>query len=666
MKPVNTYTGSIEGNLDPEKVIEMGLDTSAEGQAHLLSLLTDMYSDRELACVREYSTNARDAMIDAGKSHLPIHVTTPSSLSPHLVIRDEGVGLSINDLEFIFSQYGASTKRGSDEVNGMLGIGGKAALTYTSQFMVTSVKDGVKAQIVVTRNEDGRGVMEVVDTRATTEGNGVEIRIPVKGRHEFDKKVSEFFYYWKPGTVLVNGKVPENIWSEDGHTKVGDNVFVRKSRYGWQSRNDTIVMGNVAYPLMDDMSKVFSKTVADYEHTVQTIVFVEIGEITFAPSREAVSNTPRTMATIERIKGEMKANIKSQIEGDIVNAGSYSEAFTLWAKWGGIVGAKNVPPVKYQGHEFTDYVKAKYSALYIGKGRHNYTTGVTGDRATSTEGMEKPIGLHDLYDSANLVVVNYPNDGAPSGGSRRKVKAYIEQLTDEPDAVIFMEKMVGAPWTDEIPTVDWDIIKAIPLPKNGSVGGGKVGKIPVTIYKGGIATFSDGTMGQWHDEPIDPNKPVTYVSPADLKDRWNNSKRRAIQTIHQFDPEIQIVLLGKNRWDKFVTENPGAKELSAYYGKDFPKMVKESMTDDELFYADHDSDWREAAKILGGDTLDADMTRLAKIAKTVDTNRVSVYNGMVEPTKALSRQYPLVPRHYIKEHKSHTITYINAVIKEGK
>lgn len=670
MRPINTYAGTVEGNLDPEKVIEMGLDDSAQGRAHIISLLTDMYSDRELACVREYSTNARDAMIEAGKAHLPIKVYTPSALSPHLVIKDEGMGLSVNDLEQVYSKYGASTKRDSDEVNGMLGIGGKAALTYTSQFMVTSVKDGVRAQIVVTRNDEGIGVMEVVDTRATSEGNGVEIRIPVKGDHNFDEKINKFFYVWKPGTVLVNDKMPENIWNEKNTTKIGDNVFVKKTR-GWSDRgSDIIVMGNVPYPLPSNIEKTFSKSVAEYEHNVKTIVFVEIGDVVFAPSRESVADHPKSMATIERVKSEMRQNLKSQIEADIANAGTFSDAFTLWAKWGEIVGSKNIPPgVKYKGHEFVQFVKTKYSALHIGDGRYNYTTGIRGDRRTSTDGMPGNIGLRDLYSDANLVIVNYPNDHAPSGGSQKKVRAYIDQLTDEPNIVFFMETMPGAPWTDNIPTVDWDIIKAIPIPKSTGGGGGKVGRIPVTIYQGGIASWHDGNLGQWHDVPVDSSKTILYVSPSDLKDRWSGSRyRNAIQKINQFDKDIQIVLLGKNRWDKFRTENPTAKELLPYFDGQFPLDVKKSMTADELFYAEHDDDWRDLAAILGQESNDPTITRMAKIEKTLDKDRLSVYNGIVPASKKARKVYPLAiwHRNDLKQNKSHVITYINAVIKEGK
>jgi hypothetical protein len=679
VKPVKSFHGSIEGDLAPEKVIEMDLDLSPEGRAHLLTLMTDLYSDQELAVVREYSTNARDAMIMAGKGHLPIRVYLPTALSPHLTITDEGVGLSINDLETIFSKYGASNKRGSDAVNGMLGLGGKSALTYTSQFMVTSCHDGVKAQIIVTRNEDGIGIMEVVDTRATTEGNGVEIKIPVKGSHNFVEKVAKFFYYWQPGSVLVDGKAPNSIHTEKQHTKIGDDVFIVKKNY-YDEKDDIIVMGGVPYTLTGDNSDAFSSIVTPTDrhgrygyNQSQVIVFVEMGDITFAPSRESASFTPRTMATIDRIKGEIKANLTAQIEADLTNAASYSEAFTLWAKWTDLVGIKNIPDVEYKGSKFSVATDAVYSTLNIGGGRYNYRTGDNADSVSNSEGNTKAVGLSDIYKDRNLCVVGYDNLSAPAGNSRLKVKQYIEdELNGDIDTVFFFDTMPGSPWTDEVRRVEWSVIKDIVISQANRTYSGKTGKIPVTIYTGGIDTSpwrNYTQIGKWEDKPVDSTKPIYYVSPGDLKESGSHNLRRAVDNVFSFFPEAQIVLLGRNRWDKFVKENPTAKELLKYYRNDFDKDMVKGMSEDEIFWADHDDSYRKVAQWVGDSTDDADLTRLSKIAKGIDSAKVAVYNGVKAPTKALHNVYVLgVDSYYHREnktYKAHAIAYINAVIKEG-
>jgi hypothetical protein len=54
-------TGHIGGNS-----IAMSIDPGSV--MHIMSVLTDLYSDPEAACIREYSTNALDSHIDAGIS----------------------------------------------------------------------------------------------------------------------------------------------------------------------------------------------------------------------------------------------------------------------------------------------------------------------------------------------------------------------------------------------------------------------------------------------------------------------------------------------------------------------------------------------------------------------------------------------------------------------
>ena len=77
--------------------------------------MIDLYSDPELAVIREYSTNAFDAHIEAGVTR-PIEITTPTHLCPFFKVRDYGFGLDVEDIREIYSQYGASTKRESDDV----------------------------------------------------------------------------------------------------------------------------------------------------------------------------------------------------------------------------------------------------------------------------------------------------------------------------------------------------------------------------------------------------------------------------------------------------------------------------------------------------------------------------------------------------------------------
>src|ERR1035437_10098491 len=99
MKPearVMNVTSTLQGE-------RVGMSIDEGALAHIMSVLTDLYSDPEMAVIREYSTNALDAHVEAGVTR-PIEVTLPSALSPYLKIRDYGTGLDVEDIRTIYSR----------------------------------------------------------------------------------------------------------------------------------------------------------------------------------------------------------------------------------------------------------------------------------------------------------------------------------------------------------------------------------------------------------------------------------------------------------------------------------------------------------------------------------------------------------------------------------
>ena len=95
-------------------------------QAHIMRILRDqLYSDKVLAVLREYSSNAWDANRMVGRGNIPIEVNLPTLMQPYLSIKDFGPGLSRDDVFNVYTQYGASTKHDSNIAVGMPGIGSK-------------------------------------------------------------------------------------------------------------------------------------------------------------------------------------------------------------------------------------------------------------------------------------------------------------------------------------------------------------------------------------------------------------------------------------------------------------------------------------------------------------------------------------------------------------
>lgn len=679
MKPVKTFSGTIEGNLDGYS-IEMDLDNSAEGRAHLLSLMTDLYSDQELAIIREYSTNARDAHIFAGVAHRPIEVTTPHrgenalTATNALIIEDFGLGMDVTDMEQTFSKYGASDKRGSDDVNGMLGLGGKSALTYTSQFMIQGRKAGVQTNVVVTRNEDGIGVMKIVSQTPTDECDGVRITIPAHAHNDLESKASEFFYYWQPGTVLLNGEQPDHMLANDDLTKINDNIFLvtDNSRYGYGEKPDIVVMGNVAYTLTGQHARAFS-SVATKNHRTWAVVFADMGEFTFAPSREALSYTPRTMAGIQKYAGIVKADLEAKVKADLANAASFSEAFTLWSKWGDIVST--MPKVQYQGKDFIDNIEARYGYLNLtGTARWNRPNAGLGDTKAG-EVKSRRLPLAAMLKPEYVFVVNFPNTTAPQGGSRQKLNKYLEDNNKE-DAIVyfFPGELPGDPWTSEVETVEWDDIKSISL-GGGTSGGGKTGKIPVVVLKTGIQNqsfdrsqgkYGSYVYGEWEERVLDSNEPIVYASPAEIKHEWNGSSLRTrIANIQAVFPNVQIVKIGANRFEKFTRDNPGAIHVTKWYEQEFHKRINDLLSDDAKWYQTLDRGYRNAADKIKDQSDDPIITRAYFVKKNMtalDKRLLGYYNGTTK--HEFQKDYPLFVYGDVSK-VDHSILYINAVIKEG-
>lgn len=327
-----TQTQSIAHVGDDTEDVGMSIDQSA--LTHLMSILTDLYSDPQLAILREYSTNAWDSHVEAGHRQ-PIRVTLPTLDKPTLVIQDFGIGLSVGDLKRNYSMYGSSTKRQSDELNGMLGIGCKSGLTYAIQFNVVGIKGGIKTVAMVTKDEDGVGVIKVLDTVGTDEPDGVKVSIPIKPGDVVSvrSKAFDFYQWWREGVEL--GGEDELTALSDGLLWIDDDVAIVPNfdphgrRNNYEDSASYIIMGNVAYPIENQY--------VDFEYPFYA--WVPIGAVQFTPSREALHYTDKTKETIKEIQEFAKERLAQKIKTEIDAAETPWAKAALFARWVGVASA---------------------------------------------------------------------------------------------------------------------------------------------------------------------------------------------------------------------------------------------------------------------------------------------------------------------------------------
>lgn len=563
-----------QGDLGGEKILTRFDEDSIE---FIMSVLTDLYSDPELAVIREYSTNALDSHVEAGVSR-PIEVTTPSSLSPYFKVKDYGIGMSLEDIRKTYSAYGASTKRESNAVVGMLGLGSKSAWTYTAQFNVIAVKDGIKATVSATRTETGRTMLEIVDTCSTDEPNGVEIIVPAKQVNTFHEKAMRFFRFWAPGTVLVNGQPPKRIEGEP----VGDRMVVVDDL-----DKDYIVMGNVAYPLE---GKIHGE--GYYNRGYGIVCHVNIGEVAFTPNREALNYNPHTKAAIDSLRAEFARLLKKVIQDDIDQADNHGEAMTKYVAWVDRFG-QTARDMTYNGTkiEIAWNLPSGYRVW-----RAHYSR-------RAMDNFVRQIDHSSLRDALNIV--NFPSSEV-SVYQRNKVRIWAEQEKIAlPNKVFFFNEatLPGAPWTDEMETVDWATIKAVKNP--GSV----------RRASGGLRfSVVDSPYGWRETDELDTELEILFFSPADYnKDNVNSVFRSMTE-------EIQVVLLNRNRWDKFQRDFPTAKHVLSWLKEQIAETEKALTESDKIRLGLTGYDRDNLRRLDETRIDDPEVVQFVKLAKMKDTD----------------------------------------------
>jgi hypothetical protein len=409
---------------------EFAAGIRAEDFPHIANLLINLYSDPIQAVIREYATNALDAHIAAGNPD-PILITLPTNARPEFVVQDFGIGLTIDDLRDVYSMYGRSLKRDSNDFVGQLGLGCKSGLTYADAFTITAIKDGVKCVAISTKDSRGVGTIQVKDTVGTNEPNGVRIAIPVKTRDisDFRYTATELFQFWEPGTVLVDGKAPEvPEWRKQG-LALDDHTWVIPTDAGLYS--SYVIMGNVAYEVPDAQ---FGPS-----HQRQTRRFVAVlnmGDVDFVPSREAVHNTPWTTETLSDLHDFIGTHFSRVLNERLAQCPTRWDETQLKVLWKGsqmqVRASQHMPIWEYQPHAYGRKARA-HTAYRFAALTRTTTVVVTGFPNKSLSPLHRERLTELVPDCKHFIVVPHTSDASGFGG-RENVYTWDEVIgaTDDP------------------------------------------------------------------------------------------------------------------------------------------------------------------------------------------------------------------------------------------
>lgn len=548
MRPVATQVMHHVGQIEEE--MQMGID--AGSFAHVMKILTDLYSNQILAVEREYSTNALDSNIEAGNT-APIQVILPTLALPQFIVKDQGLGLSVDDIRTIYAMYGSSTKRDSDAVTGMLGLGCKSGLTYALQFTVDAIKNGVRTIALVTKNAEGAGMIKILDTAGTDEPNGVTVTIPVKAQdvNRFRNEAYDLYRFWEPGTVLVDGEAPifeRDATEDDGHLWIDPDIRVSK-----KAGQSYVVMGNVPYP--------FDFPDHDFDHAV--IAWVPMGTVDFTPSREALMTTSLTEDTLKEVRDYVIKRFPVVLAQRLENAASNWDRIKVWKQW----------RWKAKGHGIPGFnLSLSYGggSVHLPKDRKGFRYDTYNDKANKYEDY---VSYQDVADERVAIVSGFPNRSVFQS-ARVRFKQFITENTPGAHTIWIMPVgMTLDLFEGRNHVYTWDeILEQTDAPPKEKK---KKGDTLYTFYRNGSLHLNEGAFE-------DDGTPLLYAPISDLPQTVPQNTRRwysgsAVNTVVAMSkkfPEAVWVSIGENQVAKFVRLHDHAERYTDYVAR----MNKEALS----------------------------------------------------------------------------------------
>jgi Histidine kinase-, DNA gyrase B-, and HSP90-like ATPase len=304
---LNQVKPNIEMSSDME-----GVQFSIGDQTIIFDILrSKMYSDPIAAICREISANARDSHIEAGKSETPIEIGLPSSFDPNFRIRDFGVGLSPERIETIYSKVGISTKREDNRMVGCFGIGKLSCHSYSSDFSIISIYNGIKYHYACIIDTTKLGKVVKLNEEATTECNGVEIIVPVKSTdfNAFKTKTEHACRHWDITPIIKGGIID---FKKPTFSLSGEGWGIDQTAYSLDGRVRLIISG-FEYPLNLNEFKSPSAEVLN-EVSGITYLYFETGELSLSANREQIHLDQPTIDKISNKLDVITQSFKEKVQ----------------------------------------------------------------------------------------------------------------------------------------------------------------------------------------------------------------------------------------------------------------------------------------------------------------------------------------------------------------
>ena len=284
-------------------------------------LSSGLYSNKFKAILRELGCNAYDSHVEAGCPEKPFTVHLPTRLNPILSIRDYGTGLTHDQIMNLYTTYFESTKSDSNDFVGCMGLGSKSPFSYTKNFTISAIQDGVKGVYSAYIGEQGVPSIIQLSSDVTDEPNGLEVSFPVEDRHDmsqFRHEVADTYKWFmtKPEVTGDSVDIPEIEFAQEN---IIDGVHLQEGGGGYYSKSFAI-MGNVAYPIKVPDGEDLPDGVRSLYNNNGFICRFEIGELDIAASREELGYDPHTIKSLSDKAEEIMLALEGYVEDKLTPA----------------------------------------------------------------------------------------------------------------------------------------------------------------------------------------------------------------------------------------------------------------------------------------------------------------------------------------------------------
>lgn len=406
----------------------------------------------------------------------------------------------------------------------MLGFGCKAPLTYTHQFTMVSVKGGVRTEVLIIREDDDTNAVEIEDTSATDEPDGVTVQIPVTQVDRFVRKAHEFFSVWTPGTVLVDGvepSLPEGQWLDN------DILLVPQGSSLVHDDRDVVVMGNVPYKV-------------DYAHRItpglpgNAIVWVEMGAVEPHSSREALRYNRKTEELLETAKEFIFSTLFRRAQDDVEKSLTGIEAARKALDWWDYLPRDRRHDLRYRD-------KFLPSTISLRGWFYDANDGSARDLSRST------IKVSSLLRSNAAVIVGHPTKTL-SKSQRTKIDIYLDSQTQHAEVkfVYVLAEHPSIVWLEGLETIPWSDIESVQIPRQPKKSSTPDDPIIHVLDERGCLTYYTASN-------LPTDKPFVII---DYRTASADGSRWQLESVASaFDDSYTIVALSRRRWAKFAREH---------------------------------------------------------------------------------------------------------------